>query len=133
MPLPSAALPASRLHAYHGAAGSYSLPADHAARPTRAAGMKNLATGMQYIGLMALVEDQIVDCFRRARAEPGRHIPRRPALAPEPVTARQRSRSALALIVPLSAAPCRNESRDRAGTNRSPESFVNGLVFTLKG
>ena len=33
----------------------------------------------------------------------------------------------------LRAAPCRDESRDRASANRSPESFVNGLVFTLKG
>ncbi len=41
--------------------------------------------------------------------------------------------SALALIVSLGAAPCRDEGRDRAGANRSPESFINGLVFTLKG
>jgi uncharacterized protein YbjQ (UPF0145 family) len=30
-------------------------------------------------------------------------------------------------------APCRDESGDRASANRSPESFINGLVFTLKG
>jgi hypothetical protein len=30
-------------------------------------------------------------------------------------------------------APCRDESRDHASANRSPESFINGLVFTLKG
>jgi uncharacterized protein YbjQ (UPF0145 family) len=30
-------------------------------------------------------------------------------------------------------APCRDESDDRASANRSPESFINGLVFTLKG
>ena len=30
-------------------------------------------------------------------------------------------------------APCRDESRDRARANRSPESFTYGLVFTLKG
>jgi hypothetical protein len=41
--------------------------------------------------------------------------------------------SALALIISLGAAPCRDESRDRAGANRSLESFINGLVFTLKG
>lgn len=28
---------------------------------------------------------------------------------------------------------CRDENRDRAGANRSPESFVDGLVFLLKG
>ena len=41
--------------------------------------------------------------------------------------------SALALIISLGAAPCRDESDGRAGANRSPESFINGLVFTLKG
>ena len=38
-----------------------------------------------------------------------------------------------AVIISRCAAPCRDESRDRAGANRSPESFINGLVFTLKG
>lgn len=38
-----------------------------------------------------------------------------------------------AVIIYLRAAPCRDESRDRAGANRSPESFINDLVFTLKG
>ncbi len=37
------------------------------------------------------------------------------------------------MIISLRAAPCRDESRDRASANRSPESFINGLVFTLKG
>ena len=36
------------------------------------------------------------------------------------------------VIISLGAAPCRDESRDRASANRSPESFINGLVFTLK-
>ena len=31
------------------------------------------------------------------------------------------------------AAPCRDESRDRASANRSPESCIDVLVFTLKG
>jgi hypothetical protein len=47
--------------------------------------------------------------------------------------ASNRDGAALALIVSLGAAPCRDESRRRAGANRSPESFINGLVFTLKG
>ncbi len=33
----------------------------------------------------------------------------------------------------LRAAPGRDESRDRASANRAPESFMNGLVFTLEG
>ncbi len=53
-----------RITEHDGSAGTYSLPAGHAAWLTRAAGMQNMATGMQYIGLLALVEDQIVDCFR---------------------------------------------------------------------
>ena len=36
-------------------------------------------------------------------------------------------------IISLGAAPCRDQSRDGAGANRPPESFINGLVFTLKG
>src|SRR5437764_14416811 len=38
-----------------------------------------------------------------------------------------------AVIIPLRAAPCCDESRNRASANRPPESFINGLVFTLKG
>jgi hypothetical protein len=38
-----------------------------------------------------------------------------------------------AVIISRRAAPCRDESRDRASANRSPESFINGPVFTLKG
>src|SRR5256884_2298283 len=59
-----------RIVEHDGEAGTYSLPAGHAAWVTGAAGMNNLATGMQYIGLMALVEDQIVDCFRHGGGVP---------------------------------------------------------------
>jgi hypothetical protein len=38
-----------------------------------------------------------------------------------------------AAIISLRTAPCRDESRDCASANRPPESFINGLVFTLKG
>ena len=38
-----------------------------------------------------------------------------------------------AVIISLGAAPCRDQSRDRASANRSPEPLINGLVFTLKG
>ena len=72
-----------RIVEHDGAAGSYWLPADHAAWLTRAAGMRNLATGMQYIGLMALVEDQIVDCFRRGGGVPYSAFPRFQAIMAE--------------------------------------------------
>src|SRR5438105_2604230 len=58
------AMTTGRVTEYDGAAGTYTLPAGHAAWLTRAAGLQNMATGMQYIGLLALVEDQIVNCFR---------------------------------------------------------------------
>jgi len=72
-----------RIVEHDGATGSYSLPADHAACLTRAAGMDNLATGMQYIGLMALVEDQVVDCFRRGGGVPYSAFPRFQAVMAE--------------------------------------------------
>jgi SAM-dependent methyltransferase len=71
-----AVMTTSRIVEHDGAAGTYRLPAGHAAWLTRAAGMNNLATGMQYIGLMALVEDQIVDCFRRGGGVPYSAFPR---------------------------------------------------------
>jgi hypothetical protein len=37
------------------------------------------------------------------------------------------------MSISLCTAACRDESGDRASANRSPESFINGLVFTLKG
>src|SRR5260370_28336452 len=65
-----------RIVAQDGVTGSFSLPADRAAWLTRAAGMKNLATGMQYVGLMAVVEDQIVECFRHGGGVPYSAFPR---------------------------------------------------------
>ena len=78
-----AAMTTGRIVEHDGAAGSYSLPAGHAAWLTRAAGMNNLAAGMQYIGLMALVEDQIVDCFRHGGGVPYSAFPRFQAVMAE--------------------------------------------------
>jgi SAM-dependent methyltransferase len=78
-----AVMTTGRIVEHDGATGSYSLPADHAVWLTRAAGMKNLATGMQYIGLMALVEDQIVDCFRHGGGVPYSAFPRFQAVMAE--------------------------------------------------
>jgi len=68
---------------HDGAAGSFSLPADHAAWLTRAAGPDNVAVQAQYVGLLALVEDQIVDCFRRAGGVPYSAFPKFQALMAE--------------------------------------------------
>jgi hypothetical protein len=37
------------------------------------------------------------------------------------------------VIISVGATPGRDESRDGASANRSPESLVNGMIFTLKG
>jgi ubiquinone/menaquinone biosynthesis C-methylase UbiE len=49
---------------YDPGAGTYSLPAEHAAFLTRAAGADNLAVFMQYAAVMGEVEDDILRCFR---------------------------------------------------------------------
>jgi SAM-dependent methyltransferase len=78
-----AVMTTGRIVEHDGATGSYSLPDDHADWLTRAAGMKNLAIGMQYVGLMALVEDQIVDCFRHGGGVPYSAFPRFQAVMAE--------------------------------------------------
>ena len=78
-----AVMTTGRIVEHDGAAGTYSLPAEHAAWLTRAAGVKNLATGMQYIGLMAQVEDQIVECFRHGGGVPYAAFPRFQAVMAE--------------------------------------------------
>ncbi len=55
---------------------TFSLPADRAAWLTRSAGLNNLATGTQFIGLLGLVEDQVVECFRRGGGVPCSAYPR---------------------------------------------------------
>ena len=67
-------------------------------------------------------------------ALPGRlHLPL-PATRLEAAAPRHRRLTRRrAISISLCAAPCRDESGDRASANRSPESFINGLVFTLEG
>jgi SAM-dependent methyltransferase len=65
------------------AAASFSLPAGHAAWLTRAVGPDNLAVQAQFIGLLALVEDQIVDCFRAGGGVPYSAFPKFQALMAE--------------------------------------------------
>jgi SAM-dependent methyltransferase len=78
-----AVMTTGRIVEHDAAAGSYALPAEHAVWLTRAAGMQNLAIGMQYIGLMAQVEDQIVECFRHGGGVPYSAFPRFQAVMAE--------------------------------------------------
>jgi hypothetical protein len=60
---------------YSPAEKRYSLPPEHAAFTTRAAGIDNLALFSQYISLMGLVEDKVVDCFRKGGGVPYSEYP----------------------------------------------------------
>ena len=53
----------------------YFLPSEHAAFTTRTAGIDNIALFSQYISLMGLVEDKIVDCFRNGGGVPYSEYP----------------------------------------------------------
>ena len=57
-------------------AQTYTLPPEHAAWLTRAAGTNNLALQAQYIPLLAQVEDPIVACFRDGGGVPYAAYPR---------------------------------------------------------
>ena len=77
------AMTTGRIIEHDGATESFSLPADHAAWLTRAAGPDNLAIEAQYVGLLALVEDQIVECFRHGGGVPYSSFPKFQALMAE--------------------------------------------------
>lgn len=55
---------------YHGTADTFSLPAEHAVLTTRASGIANMATYMQFIPLLGQVEEQIIDKFRNGGGVP---------------------------------------------------------------
>ena len=70
------AMVTGRVVDYSPADGTYSLPPEHAAWLTRAAGINNLAIQAQYVPLLAQVEDRIVDCFRHGGGVPYSAYPR---------------------------------------------------------
>lgn len=55
---------------------TFTLPSEHAACLTRAAGADNIAVFAQYVGLLGSVEDDIVDCFRNGGGVPYEKFPR---------------------------------------------------------
>ena len=54
----------------HDPAGTYRLPAEHAAWLTRAASPDNLAVTAQWIPTLSTVEDDIVECFEQGGGVP---------------------------------------------------------------
>lgn len=71
-----AAMTTGRIVEYEPATGAYSLPAEHAACLTRAAGPGNLAAATQVIPLLAQVEERIIACFRNGGGVPYSAYPR---------------------------------------------------------
>lgn len=64
------AMLAGRIVAHDPQAGTWWLPAEHAALLTRAAAPNNFAAFMQYIGQFGEVEDRILHCFRHGGGVP---------------------------------------------------------------
>jgi len=62
---------------------TFTLPAEHAAHLTRAAGAGNSAVGFQLLGMLAAVEDQVVDCFWRGVGLPSSEFSRFQAICAE--------------------------------------------------
>ncbi len=65
-----AAMTAGRIVEFDAATGKYSLPPEHAASLTRAAGRRNLATIAQFVPLFGNVEDDLVESFRNGGGVP---------------------------------------------------------------
>ncbi len=70
------AMTTGRVVDYDASRQTYSLPAEHAAWLTRAAGPDNLASQAQYIPLLAQVESSIIGCFRNGGGVPYSAYPR---------------------------------------------------------
>lgn len=64
------AMVTSGVVSYDPEAQRYVLPPEHAAFLTRAAGPDNLALPMQYVGVLAEVESDIVECFKKGGGVP---------------------------------------------------------------
>ncbi|MGD9890623.1 MAG: class I SAM-dependent methyltransferase [Dehalococcoidia bacterium] len=70
------AMVTGRIVDYDSATGTYSLSPEHAACLTRAGGSGNLAAAMQFVPLLAQVEEPVVDCFRNGGGVPYSAYPR---------------------------------------------------------
>ena len=70
------AMTTGRIIEYDPATGAYSLPPEHAASLTRAAGPDNIARWMQFIPFLAQVEDGIIESFRNGGGVPYAAFPK---------------------------------------------------------
>jgi 2-polyprenyl-3-methyl-5-hydroxy-6-metoxy-1,4-benzoquinol methylase len=61
---------AARIVEHDAAKGTYALPAEHAASLTRAAGPGNLAAMTEFVAQMGIVEDGVVEAFRKGGGVP---------------------------------------------------------------
>ena len=61
---------------YDPTAMQYRLPAEHAASLTRAAAADNMAVFAQYISTLGMVEDDVIECFRKGGGVPYERYPR---------------------------------------------------------
>ncbi len=64
------AMVTGRLVEYDPATTTYSVPPEHAAFLTRAASPNNFAVMMQFIPILAMVEDRAIDCFYKGGGVP---------------------------------------------------------------
>lgn len=78
-----AAMTTSRVLDHHAEGSSFALPLAHAAWLTTQAGPNNMARTMQFVTLLAEVEQGIVDCFRNGGGLSYGHYPRFHALMAE--------------------------------------------------
>lgn len=69
------AMVTAKIVEYDSGSATYLLPAEHAAFVTRAAGPANMAAFAQFIGVLADVEDKIVDCFHDGGGVGYEHYP----------------------------------------------------------
>jgi len=70
------AMVTGRVVEFDPANATYSLPAEHAAFLTRAAGADNMAVFAQYIPVLGNVEEDILECFRNGGGVPYSKFPR---------------------------------------------------------
>ncbi|CAN5549082.1 class I SAM-dependent methyltransferase [soil metagenome] len=71
-----AAMATGRILEHDSIANTYQLPAEHSAWLTEAAGPDNLALQTQFIPLLALVEDPLIECFRNGGGVPYSQYPK---------------------------------------------------------